>query len=153
MLKSHSMHHSEELAELLCANLSDMYALFLKTQNYHWNIKGTNCLPVHEFLGKWYDQQLEMIDLIAERISSLGHHVPANFDYFSQHQKISDPLEKATEQEMLTDLLGGQEDLVNRALRISLTLTQKKNDDVTADILIECMRAYEKNNWFIRNML
>ena len=54
---------------------------------------------------------------------------------------------------MLTDLLGGQEDLVNRALRISLTLTQKKNDDVTADILIECMRAYEKNNWFIRNML
>lgn len=153
MHSNNHLNNVNSLAEALNINLSDMYAIFLKTQNYHWNLKGQGFLSTHEFLDKWYHAQLEMIDEVAERIRSLDHPVYASLVQFSKYTNVHNPLEKVNIAEMLKDLLHDQEYLVNKALNASLKLAQKEGDEVTADILIETMRAYEKHSWFIRSML
>ena len=74
------------VAESLKKVLASSYILSLKTQNYHWNVKGPHFKQLHDLFGEQYNELNTAIDDIAERIRALGTNEPANY---STYQSLS----------------------------------------------------------------
>ncbi len=76
-----------KVADGLAGILADEYTLYLKTHNYHWNVKGPMFGSLHLLFETQYQELALSVDLIAERIRALGKFVPATF---GQYQKMSE---------------------------------------------------------------
>ncbi len=147
---------SEKDRKAVCHGLSkllaDSYLLYLKTQNYHWNVTGKMFQSLHVLFEKQYREQAESIDEIAERIRALGEFAPGSFSSFSKVTSIKEENGIPTAEDMIQSLVQGNEAVVTTAREI-LTLTDECQDDVTADLLVERMQVHEKNAWMLRSMI
>ncbi|MBL0725999.1 MAG: DNA starvation/stationary phase protection protein [Alphaproteobacteria bacterium] len=77
-------------AQQLEVLLATIYSLLLKTQNYHWNVKGSSFYSLHLLFEKHYNELAVEVDSVAEVISALGHLVPASFAEYSAISLIKD---------------------------------------------------------------
>jgi len=132
--------------------LADSYLLYLKTQNYHWNVTGNMFQSLHKLFEEQYKEQAEAIDEIAERIRALGEFAPGSFASFSRVTSIKEENGIPNAQDMIQNLLTGNESVVTTAREI-IALTDSCEDDVTADLMVERMQVHEKNAWMLRSML
>ena len=132
--------------------LADSYLLYLKTQNYHWNVTGKMFQSLHILFENHYREQAEAIDEIAERIRSLGEFAPGSFSSFSRVTSIKEENSIPTAEEMILNLVQGNEAVVTTAREI-VSLTDECEDDVTADLLVKRMQVHEKNAWMLRSMI
>lgn len=128
--------------------LADTYALYLKTQNYHWHVKGPQFKALHGLFEEQYRELAEAVDQIAERILIKGHKAPATFSQFNQLKTIKDGDSNATANQMVTELAYDHNLLVkdlNQAIRIA----QESNDEGTISLLSERVAAHEKSHWML----
>lgn len=128
--------------------LADTYALYLKTQNYHWHVKGPQFKSLHELFEMQYQELAEAIDLLAERLRILGHKAPATFKAFEQLKTIKDGDSDFTAKQMLMDLAADHTSLV-RDLNSAMRLVQQNNDEGTVTILADRLAAHEKARWML----
>lgn len=142
----------EEIAEGLSRILANSYALMLKTQNYHWNITGPLFISIHEFTEEQYRELFEAVDVLAERIRSLGLKSPGAFSEFKKLSSIPEPNSSLSDMEMLQDLTDSNEEIVRNA-RDVIKLASDNNDEGTADLLISRLEVHEKNAWMLRSFL
>lgn len=146
----------EKDRKLVCRGLSkllaDSYLLYLKTQNYHWNVTGKMFQPLHTLFEEQYQELAASIDEIAERIRALGEFAPGSFSSFSKVSSIKEETSIPTAEEMIQNLVQGNEAVVTTA-REMMSDTEDAEDDVTADLLVERMQVHEKNAWMLRSML
>ena len=70
--------------------LSDSFMLYLKSLNFHWNVKGSHFLTLHRLFDEQAKELIVAIDLIAERIRALGFAVPATFSELSQATTVKE---------------------------------------------------------------
>lgn len=84
--------------------LADTYALYLKTQNYHWHVTGPQFKSLHELFEMQYKELAEAVDQIAERIRIMGHKAPATFTEFNQLKTIKDGDSGLSANEMVSEL-------------------------------------------------
>lgn len=131
---------------------SDMYGLYLKTQNYHWHVVGPNFKLIHELFEGQYKELGEHIDSIAERIVTLGGKAPADFKAIAQATTISSGDSAQNWQKMVTDLAADQNKIVER-VQEALKTASKEGDEGTAAMLSEYITHYQKNHWFLENHL
>jgi starvation-inducible DNA-binding protein len=137
----------------LSALLADSYTLLLKTQNFHWNVRGSNFQELHSLFETQYHDLVEAVDLIAERIRALGYYAPATFAQFNQLKTISeDAGEGLPSPTMIAQLIEGHEAISSGARKLSL-LTNQHHDEATLEILTERMKAHEKAAWMLRSLL
>jgi starvation-inducible DNA-binding protein len=132
--------------------LADSYLLYLKTQNYHWNVTGKMFQPLHTLFEEQYKELANSIDEIAERIRALGEFAPGSFNSFCKVTSIKEETSIPTAEEMILNLVQGNEAVVTTA-REMISITDDCEDDVTADLLVERMQIHEKNAWMLRSML
>ena len=132
--------------------LADSYLLYLKTQNYHWNVTGKMFQPLHTLFEEQYKELASSIDEIAERIRALGEFAPGSFSSFSKVTSIKEENGIPTADEMIQNLVYGNEAVVTTAREL-ISVTDDCEDDVTADLLVERMQVHEKNAWMLRSML
>ncbi|MGE3611520.1 MAG: Dps family protein [Bacteriovoracaceae bacterium] len=147
---------SEKDRKSVCKGLSkllaDSYLLYLKTQNYHWNVTGKMFQPLHILFEEQYKELSDAVDKIAERIRALGEFAPGSFASFSKVTSIKEEGGIPTAEEMIQNLVQGNEAVVTTSREI-FALTDECEDDVTADLLIERMKIHEKNAWMLRSMV
>ena len=147
---------SEKDRKAVCKGLSkllaDAYLLYLKTQNYHWNVTGKMFQSLHTLFEKQYQEQAAAIDSIAERIRALGEFAPATFSAFSKVSSIKEESAIPFAEEMIHNLVEGNEAVVTTAREI-VSLADECEDDVTSDLMIERMQIHEKNAWMLRSMV
>lgn len=141
-----------KIAEGLSRLLADTYTVYLKTHNFHWNVEGPMFQTLHILFMQQYTETWNAIDLIAERIRSLGHYAPATYKQFQKLASIreTEGVPKATK--MIELLIEGQEAIV-RTARSVLPLADKANDEPTLDLLTQRMQIHEKNAWMLRSLL
>lgn len=142
---------SKKIADSLQNLLADLFCLSIKTQCYHWNVKGLQFTELHILFEKQYDDLIEAIDLIAERIRQLGFPVPAGLKIFAQNTKLKDADYKKTVEGMMADL-----ETDHRAILSTMNDIIKiigDHDEATKDILIERLRAHGKHIWFLESLL
>lgn len=142
----------QKVADELAHYLADTYAVYLKTQNFHWNVKGPLFFALHKMFEEQYEELADAVDLIAERIRALGCHTPASFAQFSKLTSIKDETLEVAADDMVKKLLKDHETLAEHAT-IILIKAQKAQDEATMDLLIERLRAHEKTAWMLKSSL
>ncbi len=142
---------SEEVIEALNRCLATTYALYLKTQNFHWNLLGDHFFSLHILFEKQYEEMADAVDEIAERIRALGGVAMGSFSAFQHHSLIPEP--KATSwSTMVQELLEGHETL-SRFGRPLITRFQELRDDASSDLLIRRLAVHEKAAWMLRSSI
>ncbi len=132
--------------------LADSYTLYLKTHNYHWNVTGPMFNTLHLMFEEQYTELATAVDEIAERIRALGVHAPGSYKAFSGLTEIEEETEVPSAEEMIRQLVIGQETVV-RTARDVFRIAEQANDEPTADLLTQRMQIHEKNAWMLRSML
>ncbi len=143
---------THSLTEELSIVLADSFALYLKTLNYHWNVSCPNFYSLHLLFESQYTELQGAIDVIAERIRSIGGKAPGGFRAFGKLSTLDDADVDAAADQMVSDLCGDQQKIV-RSLGSALEEAKKAEDDATADLLIQRIAVHEKNAWMLRETL
>ena len=140
------------IADGLSRLLADTYTLYLKTHNFHWNVTGPMFNTLHLMFETQYTELTLAVDLIAERIRSLGIPAPATYSAYAKLTSIAETegVPKATE--MIKLLVEGQESVV-RTARSIFPIAKKANDEPTADLLTQRLQVHEKTAWMLRSLL
>jgi len=132
--------------------LADTYTLYLKTHNFHWNVTGPMFQTLHQLFMQLYTEQWTAVDLIAERIRSLGERAPGSYDEFTQLTSIKPIQGKPKAREMMIELVEGQETIA-RVARSMFHYAEVACDQATCDLLTQRMQMHEKNAWMLRSLL
>lgn len=142
----------EVIVEALSRLLADSYTLYLQSHNFHWNVTGPMFQTLHVLFMEHYTEQWKALDLIAERIRSLGHPAPGTYKAFSKLASIEEVDGTPSATEMIRILVADQE-AVARTARTAFAAAEAANDQATCDLLTERMRVHEKNAWMLRSLL
>jgi starvation-inducible DNA-binding protein len=142
----------EEIAAGLSRMLADTYSLYLKTHNFHWNVTGPMFNTLHLMFETQYTELALAVDLIAERIRTLGFPAPGTYSEYSKLTSIPEPVGVPNANTMIQQLVEGQETVV-RTARSMLPQVAAANDEPTADLLTQRMQLHEKNAWMLRSLL
>ena len=142
----------QKISQELSVLLADTYLLYLKTHNYHWNITGPLFLTLHELFMKHYLEMALAVDLIAERIRSLGFPAPATFVEFNNLTTLKEEPGVKNAERMITELCQDQE-AVMKTIRNVVRVAEAAADLVTVDLLTTRLKVHEKNAWILRSFL
>ncbi|WP_119166916.1 Dps family protein [Algihabitans albus] len=140
----------KSVAEGLSRVLADTYTLYLKTQNFHWNVTGPQFGQLHSLFEEQYDELRVAADDVAERIRALGHFAPGSYVQFAELKSVAEaPATPPASDDMIRQLAGDNETL-SRVARSVLTAAENAGDEVTIDMMVERMAAHEKAAWMLR---
>ncbi len=140
------------IAESLSKMLADSYILYLKTHNFHWNVTGPMFQTLHILFMQQYTELWNALDLIAERIRSLGHPAPGSYKRYVELSSIAEEEGVPSARDMIRQLVAGQE-AVTRTARAAFKVADAADDQPTADLLTQRMEVHEKNAWMLRSLL
>ena len=140
----------EEISGALNALLADVFALYLKTKNFHWHMSGPHFRDYHLLLDEQGEQIFAMTDDIAERVRKIGGVTLRSVGQISRLQRLKDnDADFVTPQDMLSELF---ED--NKALTLSMkaihALTNDAGDVATTSVLENWIDEAERRSWFLR---
>jgi starvation-inducible DNA-binding protein len=136
---------SRELRHLL----ADVFALYIKTKNFHWHMSGSHFRDYHLLLDEQGEQLFEMTDVIAERARKLGGTTLHSIGDISRHQRLKDNDDDAVPpQNMLAELLDDNQ-LLTKFLRSAHELCDKDNDVATASLIENWIDETERRTWFL----
>lgn len=142
-----------EVEKALSVYLASTYALYLKSQNFHWNVTGPEFFALHLLFEKHYNELAEAVDELAERLRSLGCYVNATFSAFSKASCLKEPKTgRLSAKQMLKELVEGHEALSQMG-RPLISRFQEIHDDVSSDLLIKRLTFHEKAAWMLRSHL
>ena len=142
----------EKIAAGLSRLLADSYTLYLKTHNFHWNVKGPMFNTLHVMFMEQYTELWTALDLIAERIRALDFPAPGTYREFAQLTVIKESEGVPSATEMIKQLVAGQEAVVKTA-RSVFPVVDKAGDEPSADLLTQRMQIHEKTAWMLRSLL
>ena len=141
-----------QIAQELATLQADTYLLYIKTQNFHWNVTDPRFASLHLFFEGQYGELAESVDVIAERIRALGEKALGSMQEFLEFTRLEESKSTLSADEMLKALLHDHESII-QWLRSSIEQVQKLGDEGTADLFINRLRAHEKMAWMIRSHL
>ena len=98
--------------------LADTYTLYLKTHNYHWNVTGPLFNTLHLMFETQYNELWVAVDLLAERIRSLGVFAPGSYAQFADLTVIPEADGVPSAEQMIADLVAGHEAVARTARKV-----------------------------------
>jgi len=142
-------HAAAKISSALNTVLADMFALYLKTKNFHWHVSGPHFRDYHLLLDEQSGQILAATDAIAERVRKIGGTTLRSIGHIARLQRIADnDEERVAAEDMLMQLL---ED--NKQLRASLrsvhTLCDEYGDIASASLIENWVDEAELRAWFL----
>ena len=132
--------------------LADTYSLYLMTHNFHWNVTGPMFQTLHVMFETQYTELAVAVDLVAERIRSLGFPAPATYSEFMRLSSIKEMSGVPKAAEMIRLLVEAQEAVV-RTARLIFAVVEQATDEATADLLTQRIQLHEKTAWMLRSLL
>ncbi len=142
-----------EISSALRQLLADVFALYLKTKNFHWHISGRHFRDYHLLLDEQAEQIFAMTDDIAERARKIGGTTLHSISDISKHQRLKDNNEEfVTPENMLVELRGDNQQLT-RSLRATHEVCEKHNDVATASLIENWIDGTERRTWFLSEIL
>jgi starvation-inducible DNA-binding protein len=141
-----------EIAAGLSRLLADSYTLYLQTHNFHWNVTGPMFQTLHLMFETHYTELALAVDVIAERIRSLGMAAPGTYGDFVRLSSIKEVPGVPKAKEMIQLLVLGHEAVV-RTARSIFPVMEKAADEASADLLTQRIQLHEKTAWMLRSLL
>jgi len=148
-----SLDAVEEISGHLRRLLADVFALYLKTKNFHWHISGRHFRDYHLLLDEHADQIFAMTDAIAERARKIGATTLRSISDIARHQRLADNNEDVvTPKDMLGELCADNQHLT-RSLRSTHEVCDRHHDVATASLIENWIDETERRTWFLAEIL
>jgi starvation-inducible DNA-binding protein len=145
-LSEKSVH---DISRALMVLLSDVFALYLKTKNFHWHMSGSHFRDYHLMLDDQSDQIFSMTDAIAERARKLGGTTVRSIGQISRSQRIVDnDAEYVKPLDMIAELRDDNA-ILTQYMREVHSLCDEAGDVATASLLENWIDESEKRTWFL----
>jgi starvation-inducible DNA-binding protein len=142
-----------EISASLRQMLADVFALYVKTKNFHWHMTGRSFRDYHLLLDEQGEQIFAMTDDIAERGRKIGGATLRSISDISEHQRLKDNNEEGvTPKDMLGELSTDNQALT-RYLRTAHELCDKHNDVATASLIEVWIDQTERRVWFLSEIV
>jgi starvation-inducible DNA-binding protein len=139
----------QEISVALNILLADMFALYLKTKNFHWHISGPHFRDYHLLLDEQGDQIFATTDAIAERVRKIGGTTLRSIDQITRLQRVLDnDADFVTPLDMLAELRDDNKQLV-ASLREAHALCEVHKDVASASLLENWIDEAERRVWFL----
>jgi starvation-inducible DNA-binding protein len=133
----------------LNALLADVFALYMKTKNFHWHMSGPHFRDYHLLLDEHGDQLFAMTDDIAERVRKIGGITIRSIGQVARLQRISDnDAEYVDPLDMLAELREDNQAIL-ASMREAHDLTSEENDVATTSLLEVWIDQTERRIWFL----
>jgi starvation-inducible DNA-binding protein len=139
----------QAVAESLGKLLADTYVLYVKTQNFHWNVVGPRFPYLHTLFEQQYTELAAATDEIAERIRALGHHAPGSMAEFLKLASVKEPSAGLDADAMVRALLADHEAVIREARAVQREI-QEAGDEESSDVVIGRLAAHGKAAWMLR---
>src|ERR1700676_4994760 len=140
---------TKDIAGAMNAILADVFALYLKTKNFHWHMSGPHFRDYHLLLDEQGDQLFAMTDPIAERIRKIGGTTLRSIGHIARLQRVSDnDAEYVEPEDMLAELLDDNKALIAR-LREAHNVCEDHNDVATTSLIEVWIDETERRIWFL----
>jgi starvation-inducible DNA-binding protein len=142
----------EQIAGALSKVLADTYTLYMKTHNFHWNVKGPMFQTLHLMFEQQYNELWLAVDAVAERIRALGSPAPGTYKQFVTLSSIKEDDGVPKAEDMIRRLVEGHETTA-RTARDAFKVADEINDQPTCDLLTQRMQIHEKTAWMLRSLV
>ena len=142
-----------EISDALRQLLADVFALYVKTKNFHWHMSGRHFRDYHLLLDEQSEQIFAMTDDIAERARKIGGTTLRSIGDISRHQRLKDnDNESVAPKQMLAELSADNQALT-RYFRATHKTCEKYNDVATASLIEVWIDQTERRTWFLAEIV
>ena len=140
---------AKDIAGAMNAILADVFALYLKTKNFHWHMSGPHFRDYHLLLDEQADQLFAMTDPIAERVRKVGGTTLRSIGHVARIQRVSDnDADYVEPEDMLAELREDSNTLAAR-LREAHNVCDEHRDIATASLIEVWIDETERRAWFL----
>ena len=140
---------TRDISAALNGLLADVFALYMKTKNFHWHMSGPHFRDYHLMLDEQSSQIFAMTDVLAERVRKVGHLTMHSIGEISRNQRITDnDALYVTPQDMLAELREDNGSLAKR-MREAHEMIDEQRDVATASLLEVFIDETERRVWFL----
>lgn len=140
------------LSDNLKVLLASTQSFAIKSQNFHWNIEGSNFPQYHAFYDTLYNDVNDTIDKIAEYIRILGHYTPGSLTRYAELSIIEDQTKIPRAQLMFAETLNDLDKLNQLVVAMFDEATNERQQGI-ANYMAELQDLYGKKAWFVRSIL
>jgi starvation-inducible DNA-binding protein len=139
----------KDLSSVLNALAADVFALYLKTKNFHWHMSGAHFRDYHLLLDEQATQIFDITDAIAERVRKVGGTTIRSIGHIAKLQRITDnDQEFVAARDMLLELHADNRALVE-SLRSAHEVASQKNDYASTSLIEVWIDEAERRAWFL----
>jgi len=140
---------TKDISAAMNAILADVFALYMKTKNFHWHMSGPSFRDYHLLLDEQADQIYAMTDPIAERVRKIGGSTIKSIRHIARLQRVLDnDADYVTPLDMLAELREDNKDLAAR-LREAHGVCDEHHDIATASLIEVWIDETERRTWFL----
>ena len=140
---------TKDVSAALNLVLADLFALYMKTKNFHWHISGPHFRDYHLLLDEHADQIYATTDPVAERVRKIGGTTVRSIGQVSRLQRVRDnDADYVTPLDMLAELREDNQQLVSR-LRETHDVCDEHGDVATASLIEVWIDEAERRVWFL----
>ena len=140
---------TKDITGAMNAILADVFALYLKTKNFHWHMSGPHFRDYHLLLDEQAEQVFAMTDPIAERVRKLGGLTIKSISHISRLQRVLDnDADYVDPPDMIAELADDNKTLAAR-LRQAHNVTEEHRDVATTSLIEVWIDETERRTWFL----
>ena len=151
--KSAHLNSRSAICDGLNALLADMFAMYVKTKNFHWHVSGSHFRDYHLLLDDQAGEIFATIDTIAERVRKLGHPTLRSIGQIGRLQHVVDnDWDGVPPIEMIIELRDDNAALTDRMKEVH-GLCDAGGDVATASLLEVWIDEAEGRMWFLREIV
>ncbi len=139
----------DQLQQLAKIAFASTYSFALKSQNFHWNVEGSDFFEYHALFEKIYEEVYGVVDDFAENIRKLKTYTPASLSRFNMLTQVKDETEIIPLEAMVRELLQDNERMI-LILKKTYDAAEAAGKHGFSNFLAERMDAHEKHGWMLR---
>jgi starvation-inducible DNA-binding protein len=149
-----SQRNREGVVSILVPLLADEYLIYTKTRNYHWNVTGRQFHDLHKFFEEQYGQLNVIVDQAAEQNRQFGGWAPGTLEEMLKYTRLKEsPGKYPRAEEMIADLLGDHEAIINSLRKDLETVMETYHDAASNNFLTDLLERHQKMAWMLRATL
>lgn len=142
----------ETLIQQMKVILGTNFGLYFKSHTYHWNITGPDFVQYHNFLGDFYDQVFDNVDLIAEKIRMLGQYAPTSLGRILELSDIEDSDVIPDARGMFSQLVQDNDRFIFH-LRAGIAAADQANEPAISNFLQDLLDQHQKHAWMLKSLI
>jgi starvation-inducible DNA-binding protein len=143
----------EEISSELRHLLADVFALYVKTKNFHWHMSGRQFRDFHLLLDEHSEQIFAMTDDVAERARKIGGTTLHSISDISEHQRLKDNNEEFVSPAEMTKELSADNQELTRSMRAAHEVCERHNDVATTSMIEVWIDQTERRTWFLSEIV